>query len=575
MPSPRPVRRPPPAPPPAPLPRWFRPALLALCALSLLGLFSSPIYDSDFWWHLRTGQYIVEKHALPVPDPFSFTTSMRGAAYPGEEITRRFNLTHEWLAQACYYLVYRAAGFPGIVLFRAGLLALFCGLVGLVAWRRCGGFWRAVAAAFAAAAAAAPVAYDRPYLFTFVFLAATVAILEFRRFLWLLPPLFLVWANCHGGFFLGWIVLAAYSAEALLARRRKQRDPHERTLWLLGAAAILVSGCNPNGFRVVEVLSYYRGSFLTSRLLEWSAPKLWPPGVFSALLAGGAAALLFARGRARRVDFLLFAAFAAAGLSAQRNVFLMGLIAPLAMVSYFPWKRALRPPWEFALAGVAVGGIVLALARGGSFQLRPAEWKYPASAADFLLAHGIGGPIFNTYEYGGYLIWRLWPRERVFIDGRALNESVFLDYARILYNRDGSDGKSAQELLDEYGVRTIVMNGFEYSGGLQYQLAPALAGSAAWKLVYADAQAVVFVRRPPPGVQVLDSRQAFDALDASCALHIEHEPQYPRCARALGQLYGKRGELVRARRWIAVYLEHFHGPDPEARDAYRRLLGMP
>ena len=110
--------------------------------------------------------------------------------------------------------------------------------------------------------------------------------------------------------------------------------------------------------------------------------------------------------------------------------------------------------------------------------------------------------MFNTYEYGGYLIWRLWPAERTFIDGRALSESVFQDYARILYNHDASDGlPSGEDLLNRYGVQVIVMNTFEYASGPVYLLAPALADPAqtAWKLVYNDPQALVFMRTPPPG----------------------------------------------------------------------------
>src|ERR1035437_428159 len=172
--------------PTAAIQRWLPGLLLALAAVFGMGRFSSEIYDSDFWWHLKTGQYIVEKHALPVPDPFAFTTAGAGSAYPGEELTRHFNLTHEWLAQVVLYLVYRAAGFGGVVLFRAMVMTIFCALVGLVAYWRCGGFYRSLAAACATGAIATAFALDRPFIFTFLFLAATIAILEFRRWLWLL-----------------------------------------------------------------------------------------------------------------------------------------------------------------------------------------------------------------------------------------------------------------------------------------------------------------------------------------------------------------------------------------------------
>jgi len=530
-----------------------------------MGWFSGEISDPDFWWHLKTGQYIVQQHALPSPDPFNFTTATAASAYPNEPLTRHFNLTHEWLAQVAFYGVWWTAGFGGVVLFRALLLSAFCGLVGLVAYRRCGSFYWSLAAAFAAATMARPFALDRPYLVTFLCLAGTLAILEFDRRLWLLPPIFLVWANCHGGFFLGWVVVGAYGVEALLRRRTP-------ALWWSGAA-ILVSGLNPNGFRIPLILMDYRGSYLTSRLQEWARPRWWVVNEFTVLLFGAAVVLLWSRRRVRLTDWLLFGAFAAAALSAQRNIILIGLLAPILIASYFPWRPSLPPVAPFAAALVLVLGSTAASA-GNFFQLRAAEWRYPAGAAGFLLEHRVTGPIFNTYEYGGYLIWRLWPAERVFMDGRSLSETVFTDYGRILYNHDENGGKSAQELLDQYGVQAIVMNTFEYNHGLVYLLAPALADphQTEWKLVFSDEAAIVLMRQPPPGVEPLDSLGILNHMEAECSLHLEHEPQLPRCARAMAQVFAQVGDQPRARRWLGIYLEHPHEPDAAAESAYQKLL---
>ncbi len=271
-----------------PLPTWFRPVLLAVAALALLALFTREISDYDFWWTLKSGRYIAETHRLPVPDPFAFTTPLARDAYAGESVVRRFNLTFEWLAQLIFFGVYRAGGFGGIVLFRGLLLAACCALTGLVAWRRSGGFYRALAAAFAAASVLAIYsASDRSYLFTFFFLAVTLAILEFRKWLWLLPAIALLWANCHGGFFLQWIAVGAYCAEAAWLRYRGRPERGERTLWIVLAACVLASAANPNGYRVLQVLQYFRTSFLQSKLLEWRAPILWPLTAFSALLFAG------------------------------------------------------------------------------------------------------------------------------------------------------------------------------------------------------------------------------------------------------------------------------------------------
>src|SRR6516165_8926300 len=84
---------------PAAEPAWLRPIVVALASMLLLSLFTGEIRDTDIWLHLKTGQHTLETHALTVPDPFSYTSETGTARYAGEEVTRYFNLTHEWLAQ--------------------------------------------------------------------------------------------------------------------------------------------------------------------------------------------------------------------------------------------------------------------------------------------------------------------------------------------------------------------------------------------------------------------------------------------------------------------------------------------
>ena len=545
---------------------------VALCALFLFGLFSPEIYDTDFWWHLRTGQYIVQTRSLPVPDPFAWTTAGARPTYEGEATTRRFNLTHEWLAQAALYGMWRMGGFAGVVAMRALSMTVVCGLIGSVAWLRRRSFWTAVAAALAAGMVLSALALDRPYQATFLFLAITLTVMEYPRWFWLLPPLFLVWANCHGAFFLGWVVLGAHCVESVLRHERNRR------LWMVGAACVLASALNPNGLIVFQTLLEYRASFLQSKLLEWTPPRVWPISWFSALLLAGAAALAFRWRRVRAADWLVFLAFAAASLSAQRNIFLTAMIAPIVIATYAPWSSRL-PRVPAAIGALLIAGaLAFGVARGSFFQFRVAEWRFPAGAADFLLLHRVTSRRFNTYEYGGYLIWRLWPQGRVFIDGRALSESVFHDYARILYNHDASDGQpSGETLMDRYGIDTIVMNTFEPSSGTVYVLAPSLAdpNQTRWKLVYQDAQALVFMRNPPPGVAPLNPLDVFTHMEAECDLHIRHEPQYTGCARSLGQIFTRIGDFPRARKWVGIYLQHPHPPDPQAEEAWQRLSAMP
>ncbi len=378
-------------------------------------------------------------------------------------------------------------------------------------------------------------------------------------------------------------MLGAYSGEALFLRWRRKPLPGSRALWIACAAAVLASGLNPNGYGICTHSRFLPEQLsCTSRLLEWQHTPVWPLSWPVLLLAGGAAVLLWARNRVRPSDWLLFAAFGAAALMAQRNVILIALVAPVMLASYLPQRnRPLPEIVEFAAGLLMLSGLAYGMATDRFFQLRAQEWKYPAGAAEFLRSHGIRQRMFNSYEYGGYLIWKLWPQQRVFIDGRAFSESLFMDYARILYNHDATGGKSGDELLDRYGVDVIVMNGFEYASGNVYTLAPALADppQTKWKLVYNDPEAIVLMRQPPPGIAPLPSLQIFDHLESECGLHIDREPQLPRCARGLAQTFAKVGDFRRARKWLGTYLSFPHEPDagggrglPEIRQ--RGILGL-
>lgn len=577
---------------PSPLPWIWRLGLPILAGILLWGSYSSEIADTDFWWHLKTGQYIVETRSLPTPDPFSYTTGLGAPAYDGEEQVRHFNLTHEWLAQALWFVLYQAGGFPLLVLWKGALLAALCAIAGYLAAWRSGNFYVGLAAAFAGMPVVKLFAADRPPLLTFLLVAVFVLMLEkycagaMDRSIWLLVPLQWLWANLHGGFFLGWVVLGAYVAGSwhLPAQRRK-------TLWIAAAVSLLVSALNPNGWRVFEVLLNYRQSYLTGTLIEWKRPPLWgPPFTFDVLLYLAAAALLLNAKRVRLPDALLLLAFGAASLMAFRNVIFIAFLAPVLLAAY-GWpivaSRLPRAPssWIAAAAAVALSaGLLGGFWQGKLFQLRAAEWRFPRQAAEFLQTNQIKARMFNSYEYGGFLIWSLWPQLQTFIDGRALNESVYRDYQRILSPRGSSVEESRrqrEQLLDQYEVEVVLMNGFEYVSGVIYPVVLALADpkNQDWRLVYEDGQAVVFARdsernRNLIARHALAKSRVLNHLEASCRAYIEHDPELPNCARSLGFLFLNAGDRPRARGAFSLYLESIPYRDPEAEQAFRQAAGM-
>ncbi|MEX2299580.1 MAG: hypothetical protein WD733_01515 [Bryobacterales bacterium] len=580
--------------PPAALPRPWRVGLLILAGALLWGSYATEIADTDFWWHLKTGQYIFETRSLPAPDPFSYTTDLGAPSYEGEQQVRQFNLTHEWLAQLLLFVVYEAGGFPLLALWKGLLLSAFCAIAGYLAAWRSGNFFVGLAAAFAGMPVVKLFAADRPPLLTFLLVAVFVLILEkyfageWDRWVWLLIPLQWAWANLHGGFFLGWVVLGAYVAGSwnLPAERRKR-------LWIAAGASLAASAVNPNALNVFEVLTNYRASYLTATLIEWKRPPLWgPPYTFNVLLYLAAAVLLLNVKKVRIPDALLFLAFSAAALMAFRNVIFMAFLAPVLLASYgWPMispRLAAAPQRMIATANHAstVAGVTLAAALafgffGGSlFQLRAAEWRFPQQAAGFLRGNGLEARLFNSYEYGGYLIWSLWPQQQTFIDGRALNESVYRDYQKILYASASSQDESRRErdrLLDQYGVELVVMNGFEYVTGVIYPLVLAMANpqNTAWQLVFADEGAVIFARDSEGNRDLIAGRRlekvrVLEHLEASCRIYIEHDPELPNCARTLGFLFLQGGDRQRARAALALYLENIPYQDPEAEAAFRK-----
>jgi hypothetical protein len=258
-------------------------------------------------------------------------------------------------------------------------------------------------------------------------------------------------------------------------------------------------------------------------------------------------------------DWLLYLVFAAAALSAARNIILIGIVGPLIVFSYLPWR------WRLPVLVDAAAALLLAYQCWAVLPRPPLygvqEWDLPTGAADFLLAHHIRGRMLNTYDAGGYLIWRLAPDVPVFLDGRALNESAAADFKRIAYNADSTGGPSGQELLARYGIDLIVMPMLDGLGDA-YLLPASLSDPSqkTWKLIYRDAQSVIFVKNVPPGVEALNSLDALSAMEMQCQVTLEHGG-FARCARSISQVFAIAGDNLRAARWMAVYRQRGAQPD--------------
>ena len=471
--------------------------------LFVLALFTMAVretLDSDMWWHLRTGELILQD-GIPRQDTFSFTV-------PDNQW-----ITHEWLSEVFMWLIYQVGSFPGLILVFAAIITLAFWLVYL----RCNGRpYLATFVVLLAALASAPLWGVRPQMFNILFAALFVFLVEgfkdgkvSRRTLWLLPFLTLIWANLHSGYLLGVALLATYvigESGQLLFHARPNRGldwPAVGWLTLMTLLSFLAAVLNPNGPELWIYPFFTLGSHAMQQYIqEWQSPDFhlsffWP---FAAMLLLGMISLLASRRKPALTDVLLYTGTGAAGLLSARHIPIFSIVATPVITRYL--YLALDGTRFYAfLSGRSEGKsnhgmialnwvllIVIALVaviwivskvQGNSDEIAD---HYPVAAVDYLknsdLAEQRG---FNTYNWGGYLIWRDIP---VFVDGRA---DVYGDEFLHYYRRTFDLTSRWRQPLDEFEVDYIII---EQSS----PLSNLLLTSGQWLETYTDDVAVVFTR---------------------------------------------------------------------------------
>lgn len=403
-------------------------ALYAIPIVVALRPAAEPITDPDIWWHLRVGQWVSEHGAVPATDPFS--------AYGHEKPW----VAYSWLFEVLVYRLYQTFGLAGILVYRAALsLAVVAALHRLV-HRREPRFLVVVELLTAAVLALAPMFTERPWLFTVLFAILTLdVVLDLRagrssRWVWLLPGVFVLWTNLHIQFIYGLLLLglgcAAPAIDSWLARRRGETagPPFSRPMFLLTAACVLATLLNPYHVRVYGVVLEYATQpapfrcINELRALEFREPPDW------VMLALGAAAV-FVLGRRSRLSSFEILLLAGAGLLAfrSRRDLWMLIVAAMAILSK-PKSGIASPPCIGSSRGRWAAALTLFLLLIGFLawrrDLSPEGLRrkvasvYPVEAASVVSTRGDKGPLFNDFNWGGFLIWSL-PQFPVALDGRT------------------------------------------------------------------------------------------------------------------------------------------------------------
>lgn len=472
-------------------------AFAVLAAVFLVAL--APRFDPDFWWHLKDGQYIASHHSVPSRDFMSF-------AYAGHPWTDL-----EWLPELIMYELYRLAGLRGPVVFYGCIIALTFALVYWDMVQRRIQRFLALAVLICAAVASTGSWGPRIQMLTLLFLASYALVLHRfeltrdRRLLVIFPVLMLVWANSHGGFALGLAFLTLALVGECLNRRFQHIGSLSRgDLQFLGGSCVVtvaVTLVNPNGAReLLYPLTFLAPNPFTNLIQESASPNfhVFIFMVFGAMQLTLIAALYFGRHAVNWTHLLLILSMTYLALEQGRNVAVWCvLISPLvalylqqAMQRVYiekRWAGGIKSVINVAFVVLVIGACV----RAGAIILDSSSISgfvnrsFPGRAVSYMQVHRLPAHVLAEYTWGGYVLWRVFPRYQVYMDSRAdtVYSATILDDYETMFQA----GPSWRTELDHYHVNNVLVPP-------QAPLAEVLAHDSEWKLTYHDGGAVLYVR---------------------------------------------------------------------------------
>ncbi len=471
-------------------PVFVLPILLLLPTLISLREANAAVLDADIWYHMKAGEWMVEHRQAIGVDPFARYGQENGIVW----------IAYSWLFEVLLHVLYQAFGLGGFLLYVIGIMVLIVlALYGLL--RRLSDNWMVVAGlTLLGYFGMRHLDMPRPWLFTILLFLLELHILLWvrrtgeTRWLWALPAIFVLWANVHIQYAYGLVVLGCATLESLVQRHvALPSPPHDGRSVPLGPMLVTFAACalatlvNPYGYRIYEPgFGLLDQKQLWDVVDELRAPSFRLPSDW--VLLGTTVSAAFAIGLRRRCSlFLLLLYLGGAYLSfrsARDSWFaLISALCILADAGEAATPRFSKVRLILVLAWLVV--LVIGSRRWLSEdQLREAVAKeYPDEAAAFIEKHRLPGPIFNHYNWGGYLIWRL-PDYPVSMDGRTLVHGQ----ERILRHIETFKGKAGWKNdpdLAQAGVLLLMRDS---------ALTSLLQQDAEFKLVHQDSVAAVFVR---------------------------------------------------------------------------------
>jgi hypothetical protein len=451
--------------------------------------------DPDVFWHLRTGEWILQHHAIPQVDPFSGPL----AGKPWQ--------AYSWLFEVIVIKLFQGLGLTGIVVYTSAMvLAITVSLYHMIRQLQ-SDFLLAALLTFATCFSLGHLYTPRPWLFTILLFILELNILmharrtgRLRELLWL-PLIFALWANVHIEFVDGLLVLGVAFVESIAARWWSAAETRIPPAWMGGIliTSVLATLANPYGWRVYSVVFDYSSRLATSSSALNTVSELQSiafrdlPDFMILLFALASAAALawYRRFPLFESGLLLFAAFAS--FRSRRDLWVMAIVAAAILASRLvaTSKPRLRAPKFAGALSVILAALAVAAAfpllhvNNAKLQAQVTE-TLPANAVAAVRAKGYAGPLFDDYSWGGYLIWAL--RMPVSMDGRA----SFYGDEKITRSNGTWAGESDWASDPELKSAGLVI------GPVNAALTQLLRKDPSFQLAYEDKIAAVFIARKSP-----------------------------------------------------------------------------
>ena len=471
----------------------------------LLGVMLGPRFfgDGDPGRHIVIGEIILTEGYIPKTDIFSHTRT-------GLPLT-----TTEWLSEALFGGAHLLMGLDGVVLLSILLVAITTTLVFRETARRSGSYLAAFLFAFWMIAATLFHWLARPHLFSWLMVAIwAVATQRLARSektsIWQFPLLMLAWVNLHGGFILGFLILAAYLAGWVLdySLDKENQLPVDvvKRLALAGVLSLLVTLLNPAGWNVWNnVFGHVGDQGLMALQIDWHSPNFHSPNIWPFLLlivfslfaftinkeslssgqaflcTGLAAMALYS---ARNIPFFVIVCLPVIGEALQGGGIVRKSKGNLAAL-----QQNLRGVTWSALATVIAAFLLLTGKTLDTYQLGNTfnPIGFPVEAVNWLEEHPQSGNNYNEFTWGGYLLYRLWPETKVFIDGQTdfYGSDLVKEYLTVLNANDGWES-----ILDKYTVEWMLIP-------KNSAIADQLRTDADWAVLYEDDVAIIMRKNLP------------------------------------------------------------------------------